>query len=203
MPFYSMQVSIGRVTNVPADESVNNWSCFAQDTGGLALFAQEVIDFYTASSLSFSNLVRQNGHTFKCYDRDDPEPRIPVLTGTFNLTAAPSAAPLPPEVALVISFQGDPASGSPQARRRGRIYFGPMGAAANGADGRPTAGAIGVLRTNINALLTASNAATNWTWTVHSRVDGIDTPISNGWINNEWDTQRSRQIAATTRNVFP
>lgn len=201
MPEYRLMVNLLAASGTPQDGSTNVWHCTADDLTAAQLFLGEVYNVYTAVDGMFSNLVSPTGGTMKLYDLADPEPRAPVHTeGMGTLTVG--GAPLPTECALVLSFQGVRVSGVQQARRRGRIYFGPIQQSANGSDGRPSSSTISGLVVAAQALLDASDAAATWSWAVYSRTDSAMVTVSDGWVDNEWDTQRRRGRAATTRSRF-
>lgn len=202
MPFYTVQVTIPTADNTAANYASNTWHFEADDLTALQLCFNALKTFYNTMTGSMSSMVRQTGWEFKGYDDSDPMPRYPVLTETWSLTGAPSGAPAPPEVALCLSFQGDKTSGVPQARRRGRIYFPYVDASTIHTDGRPTTGLTSTLNAAGDALLTASLAAASWAWMVFSVVSPGYTSVTNGWVDNEWDTQRRRGRKATARDVF-
>lgn len=202
MPFYSTMAIIATQDNVSANYATNTWWCEADDLTALQSFHDELVTFYTTVDDMFSNLVRGvNGLELTSYLRTDPEPRPPVLTTMANLSPL-GGAPLPTEVSLVMSFQGDRMAGVPQARRRGRVYLPFMGEDDNHTDGRPTTAQVTMVANAGDALLTASTAATDWTWLVYSAVEPGYTIITNGWVDNEWDTQRRRGRPATIRTTF-
>lgn len=203
MPQYTTQFTLFPTSNQVADASTNTWSCTADDVTALQLFEGELRTFYQACSVFFPLTVRQNTHGIKSYNRSDPLPRAPVTNSVFNFTGAPVGNPLPPEVSLCGSFQAVPQSGIPQSRRRGRIYLGPLNVGTLDVDGRPLATRITVLRNALNALRVASAAAATWDWTVFSTRNLIGYTIANGWVDNEFDTQRRRGRLPTTRTVFP
>lgn len=203
MPFYHVQLQIFPTSNLAEDAVTNTWSCAANSTGDALLFTNAVVGLYDTYRAMFPNIVRQNNHVYKVYNRADPEPRVPVLEGAWSFTAAPTLAPAPPEVAHCMSFQGDQLSGIPQARRRGRVYFGPLRLERIDTDGRPNATQMATLDAFGTALLAASVAGSGWDWTVHSSVPGVgDAIITNGWVDNEFDTQRRRGRVATSRLLF-
>lgn len=203
MGFYTLQQTIATVDNTAENYATNTWH-FEAETGQDITNAQSAIQtFYASISDRFGNIVRQNNHPWKIYDDTDPEPRAPVSSGSWNLASAPSLGSLPPEVSLVLSFQGEQESGVPQARKRGRVFIPFLFSNANGSDGRPIAATITDVRDAANALLTASNNAAGWTWLVFSRVAPGYTAVTNGWVDNEWDTQRRRGRKATSRTVYP
>lgn len=159
--------------------------------------------FYTSMTSYFGDVVAQNGHEVKYYDLTQTvPPNYPIASTTFNLSSNPGIDTLPTEVALCLSFQGEKVPGFPQARRRGRIYFGPVNANQTGG-GRPVSGIITALTTTADALATAllacSNAATLSVW---SGTNAASVPVTDGWVDNAWDTQRRRGIDRTTRTTF-
>ena len=139
----------------------------------------------------------------KSYDRSDPLPRAPVLIGAFSFSSAPTVAPLPPEVSLCGSFQAVAASGIPQSRRRGRIFLGPLNTGTLASTGRPAVGSVAILRNALEALRVASAAAATWEWSVFSTKNLVNYSIANGWVDDEFDTQRRRGRLPIVRSVFP
>lgn len=202
MSAYQVQTVIKTDSGVPADWSTNSWSFEASTDVDMEDALDALEDFYNAIRASYSSNVEQNGHEFKVYERDDPEPRAPVIERTWNFTTAPSGNPLPHEVAITMSFQGLRTSGVPQARRRGRIYIGPLNEGVVASTGRPSGVDLSNIATAGAALITASTAATDWLWTVWSTVNQANVPIANGWVDNSFDTQRRRGRTATTRVTF-
>lgn len=203
MTNYRVQMVLKTTDNNPTNYITNTWAVAAVDQTALLDFISELVVFYRAITALYPSTIQQNNHEYKAYDMLDPEPRAPVEEGTWSFTSAPSTDPLPPEVALCLSFQAVKISGVPQARRRGRVYIGPLRASIT-ADGRPTAGAISLLRNAADALYDAGVAtAGDWNWAVYSTVLGGTAEVANGWVDNEFDTQRRRGRTPTTRNVFP
>lgn len=159
-----------------------------------------IATFYNAIRGELSSLIAQNGHRTRIYDLADPEPRAPVHDVTWNFAGAVGTNTLPSEVALVLSFQGVRASGQSQARRRGRIYIGPLRvSAADALTGRPTTPMITTLTGAASALLASSDAAADWSWVVRSETNNDNTFIDNGWVDNSFDTQRRRGLAPSAR----
>jgi hypothetical protein len=202
MPNYAVQVTIWPTSNLQADASTNTWSCVGDDAAAASDFTNSVLDFYKTLVTLYPNTVRQTDHTYKIYNRADPIPRVPVEEGTWSFTGAPTGTPLPPEVALCTSFQADPESGVSQARKRGRVYLGPLKDAGLGTDGRPSSSILTLIEGAAQTLLDESVAATNYYWSVYSAVASDSFEVSNGWIDNEYDTQRRRGRVPTTRNLF-
>lgn len=190
-------------SGIPEDRPVNTWAFTAVDksTPVSDEITDDLIAFYNAVSGAFSGIYAQNGHVIKFYDLADPQPRAPYYERTFNLTSNPTQSPLPSELAICVSFQGNRVSGQDQKRRRGRVYLGPLATGQND-NGRP----LGTTLTAINAaaddLLTASNGSANYAWCVYSRTDDAMVVVTNGWVDDAFDVQRRRGLAPTTRRTF-
>jgi hypothetical protein len=202
MPNYACQIVIFPTSNLNADAISNNWSCVADNVSAAGDFITSVIDCHRDMQPLYPSTVRQNNHTYKIYDRADPIPRNPVTQGTWNFATAPSGNPLPPEVSMCLSFQGTPESGVSQARKRGRIFVGPLNSVAMSTTGRPTTSAINTMVAAGQELLDESDAAATWSWQVWSASTGDSFPVVNGWVDDEFDTQRRRGRLATTRTTF-
>lgn len=203
MPNMELQITLFPTSNVIADAATNSWSTAtgAGDFG--VLFKDSVLVLYQAIQSIFPSTVRQNNHVWKLYDRADPKPRAPKSQGTFNFTSLPVGNPAPPEVALCLSFQDTPLSGFPQSRRRGRVYLGPLDASIVDSAGRPASTTITTIRNAAEALRVASVSATTWDWAVWSTVNGTASGVANGWLDDEFDTQRRRGRLPTVRTIFP
>jgi hypothetical protein len=112
---------------------------------------------------------------------------------------------LPPELAICVSFRAALASGVNAARRRGRVYIGPLSdnAREGGGDPQVASAARIALAQDADDLLTASNASADWSWGVYSRTDGILRPVVAGWVDDAFDVQRRRGLEPTTRSTYP
>lgn len=202
MPYYTSQFTINTADNVGENAATNTWHCEAATVTDAIAFNVEVANFYGAIDVQMGNLIKTtSGLTWKTYNKADPEPRVPVAIGTGNLVPALEDC-LPTEVSLCVSFQSVALSGTPQARRRGRIYLPFLASSKNGSDARPTPTLVGAVVTAADALVTTSKAATNWLWCVYSPTTGLSTEVDNGWVDNEWDTQRRRGRVRTSRSLF-
>lgn len=216
MTVLRVQAAIPRDTGLPEDVSVNTWH-FLTDPGPASDSVREAIftalgTFYT-SVQNFFSAINASPITMRAYDMNDPKPRAIIDERSHPITPSVSAS-LPEEVAIAISFQGARLSGVPQARRRGRIYLGPVTATPAVTGGRVRIGGtdLTALRNAANALLTASNTAADWSWCVLSTTPSIPsggdfslnaTIVTNGWVDDTFDTQRRRGPAPTLRSVFP
>lgn len=203
MPDYITTAIIKTADNVAANYATNTFHFHADDLTALQLAHNSLVTFYNAIDTNFSDLVNvaANGLEIVSWDFDASPPRAPVLR-TFGTLAGVSIGPLPTEVSLCISFQGTRISGVPQARRRGRIYIPFLQEGANDATARPSSGLVTSLATAAQALLTASDAAATWAWEIWSAAGPGFVTVVDGWVDNEWDTQRRRGRKATSRTTF-
>lgn len=204
MPIARVQVRIPSLTAIPEDTAINTWhfTCTAIDEGTRADIAAALVAFYEALDGHKSPLMSWQTTRVRWYNLDDPEPRTPVAEAGLALTSAPPGSPLPREVAYCLSFAATAVSGSSPARRRGRIYFGPLATGVDTATGRPTT----LLRTAAagagGTLLTTSNAASDWAWVIWSPTANQAYPVVRGWADDEFDTQRRRGTRPTARSTF-
>lgn len=202
MADYIVQVTLKTTSGVAEDFVTNTFSINAVDAPALDDAVDAIWDLYEYMVLFFSDNIVQNGHQIKAYDRADTPPRAPVVDTVRNLPSAPTDDPLPHQLCAVLSFQGGRVSGIPQARRRGRIYFGPLGKTRCDSDGRLTAATVTALATAGDALMTAGDTSGTWLWDVWSTVNNSATRVTDGWVDNAFDIQRRRGRKTTTRTTF-
>lgn len=214
-------------TGLPEDSVVNTWAFIGNNAGGRNADAAAIngaLDtFYTALKGSLSSAYAWNSGVRDFIDMQDAKPRVPFYTGAVTLgTLTTTENDLPAEVAVVLSFRGARGSGLNAARRRGRVYLGPLQ--------RPS-GDIPIFSNTVvdswagHANTLKSNlAAANVTWAIYSPythhgvpvgediqdyplelVDQLDdafVPVETIWIDNAWDVQRRRGPKATYRKTL-
>jgi hypothetical protein len=202
--FYMARVILHTVDQVPANYVQNQFGIdtttedpdFDALTTAFQTFYRDM-----QSSNIISDRIAASGHEVKYYAMPGLLPNYPTEIDTFNFVSAPGGDTLPEEVALVLSMQGEKVSGFPQNRRRGRVYIGPISTNCN-VDGRPTA----ITLTNLT-----DAAATLWDdikqivghhWSVWSTVDQDMVHITDGWVDNSFDTQRRRGVQVTSRTTW-
>jgi hypothetical protein len=137
----------------------------------------------------------------KTYDMAEAPPRTPRI-GTFTLpTVSGSYSPIPSEVALCLSFKAASKKGP---SGRGRVFFGPIngGAVAEDSDyvNRPTSALINSLKHAGAALRDECTSVGIVDWCIYSTI-GTDHlhPVTDVWVDNEFDTMRKRGFRATSR----
>jgi hypothetical protein len=162
--------------------------------------------FYDAWSAHRSNHLAPGQSHVAFYDLGTPKPRAPLEDVSLGLSTTTAANTMPHELALCVSYQAIRASGIPQARRRGRLYMGPMAnVSADSSNGRPTTAARAAVVAGAAALLSASNSAINWKWIIHSPTHPeaeVTNSVANGWVDDEWDIQRRRGLVSSARTLF-
>lgn len=194
----TMQAASG----VPEDASVNvfHYGIVTPGSEGATVLAAWQT-FMRAIYTIFPSTVATTGHSLRLYDLADPQPRAPYYTGAWSFSAALTGSPLPSEVAICTSFQGARVSGQSQARRRGRMYLGPLDTGVMSAAGRfdPTQQA--TIATAMKTLVDSLESS-SITFGVYSPTDNALVTVENGWVDNAFDVQRRRGIVSTVRSLW-
>lgn len=210
---YLAQVELATESAIPADNIINTfaftWVPSGTPSGADYLdLAASLSGFYQAWTTFRSRTVPSTGnHQVKIYRLSDPSPRVPVATLPISVgTGSASTDRFPVEVACCLSIRANVSSGEHAARRKGRIFIGPLvsGASQNTLDGypRPSPTFRTALANAADELLT-STLSGDWAWSVWSRVDDELFSVVGGWIEDEWDTQRRRGPMGTVRTIWP
>jgi hypothetical protein len=215
MADFLARTSLSYHTGMPGDEAVNTFA-FTADGITDGTIPQAFIDFWIADPASgtpslstwLSPYVDRGIYsTLQLYTLDVATgDTTPIGTpGVFAPDASGNANSLPLETAVCLSYAAAPGAASKPARGRGRIFVGPLnGAAITTSDSAPT-----VNQTLIDTMALAATKLINdlndagATWCVWSRADAALYEITSGWIDNEFDTMRSRQVDATSRSTYP
>lgn len=200
--------------------------------GQIDSIAARLTAFYNDMQLSGSAIASfigeqmsrvANANSFDFYWTDGVEPPAtwgsPIAVRSWTLGPVSPGTPFPSEVATVLSFHADltdvpetqanptppPATIRPAARRRGRIFLGPLQNFA-GAENSTTHEIM--VNTNWNDTLVQAAAAlkfqndATWEWVVTSNALGGNLPVEGGYVDNAFDTQRRRGQAPTARSVW-
>lgn len=213
MAVYRFQVQFESISGLAEDRVVNvlHGNC-ADDTDAIATAAAIANCYGTVLTGQTSGLTEYYGksisrvggaHEIKVYDLADPEPRTPVMNQVFGALAANVDDNLPREIALCLSFQGEPTSGANQARRRGRIYLGPFNSSALGGTGSTVdARPLDTMLDDIEIFAQALFDISTWEWGVKSTFSAVLIPVHDGWVDNAFDVQRRRGADPTARQLF-
>jgi len=216
MTTYRTIITIPSDTAIPRDAATNTWhfesvAGTAPATGDIS---SKMLAFYNAIDGLLSSFCGTPA-TGKTYDLLAPQPRAPIDEFEINLTTAGGNG-LPTECAVAMSYTAGPLSGQPIARRRGRIFLGPLSSNAVGTSGSQVivASATRTTIANAAAALLGGDSETGAVWSVFSpttagaepwdlsSLQSGTIPVVSGWIDDAWDTVRSRGTAPTTRTSF-
>jgi hypothetical protein len=136
------------------------------------------------------------------YNLADLKPRVPLVK-PITLPAAVSTEGLVEEVALCLSYRGQPPV---TPRRRGRLYLGPLGTgtatwALNTTASQPAAAFVAdICRAALRLSRTPAPAPE---WSILSSRPAINfVKIVNGYVDNAFDVQTRRGPDATSRVEF-
>lgn len=213
MPVYKVEVRLNYTTGLPEDCAVNTFHF--SDLAG-TFDANDVMDdledFYNVAHSPGTNpiayylsyIVSRVASACEMFVYDIQQPGPPLAYRTWSLGAAQTGQKqLPYEVCLALSYAGN-VVGTPSARQRGRIFIGPLMDNAIPGSSAPPFPPSGILNAWVGAgeWLMDQNAIDR-SWCVWSRVGQSATPVSHGWVDNELDTQRRRQVKASNRLTWP
>lgn len=215
------QVTIPLDSNIP-DDSIVNTFYFDQDDNGIlpppatsyAAVMDSLTDFYQLiDDVIYPSTVGAQA-VVRIYDMRDAKPRVLRHEGTIDLTPSVQG-PLPGEVALCLSFAADYEAGVNPARRRGRVYLGPLHAGCLETVGSQAMFQTGKLDDIIaagNSLLAPENVdGSSLSWAMYSpttdaegaNIDDSFFDVQRIWVDNALDTQRRRGASPTVRLTSP
>lgn len=201
------QVRFDAATLKTEDAMTNTWHFQVESVppsaATITAIANALYTFYNSNSSFWSSAILTGNYYVKFYDMGDPPPRIPITQTFHSMTALAAAGSMPPEVCTVLSFQAVPVSGVRPSTRKGRVYLPAFKVAQYGSSGMLGAGAVTSVNTAATTLLTASDAAADWTWCVASQTTGVWAPVVKGWTDNAPDIQRRRGLGSTARVLWP
>jgi hypothetical protein len=190
MPVWRLQVAIGGDTAFPRDKAVITPHF---NDSGVGTDPQGLCDDMADIAVAFFATPGPRQIEVTAYDAQGTPPVDPQGYAVRNLGIIQETGS-PREVACCLSFFG--VRNAP--RFRGRLYIPAYASLAPGAmGGRPSVAyreKIGTLATSLAGL-----GGADVDWVVYSRLTDTAIPVSNWWVDDEWDTIRSRGLRATTR----
>lgn len=204
MANYYATANLASQTGETADVNVNTFAFIGPD-----VFTPTEGNFINVTIKAFYDTLRlagaicgraTTGHVVKIYSATSFTPNYPIDESSFALAGTVPAIELPAEVTLAISYANDSASIVPRARRRGRIYIGAHAEAQNAA-GRPSTTIVSALAGAYEVYCETLNADPDFQACVWSRTNASLYPIERCWVDNEWDTMRSRGGKSTSRDT--
>lgn len=221
---YLIRPIMSAESGLPADAIVNDFAVSFIAGVPNAAEIEDAVDavgnFYTVGAAAVNKVGnyisewvdRGATHVITATQITAPPMGSPVFEKAWLGPPAPTVPDsLPYEVAGCLSFHADltgiaeeAGATRPRARRRGRLYIGPLSLQAVDYDANPV-----TLSTNFRAALAARAVAladeleaAGWYWSVWSRVDATLRPVVGGWTDNAPDSQRRRGIDATNRATW-
>ena len=208
MAHHKIQIEIPRDTTLSEDKSVNTFHLSGLlDSTNWTAVKNAFLAFYntagpgrTASIASKFAAVANSPARIKAYNMDSAPPRVPLFEEDLALGPYGSDS-LPEEVAIVLSFRNRAVTGQNQARRRGRIYLGPL------ATGVVTI-AGGRARLNVATMddilapcprLQDALIAAGTSWQSYSKVANDWNVVQDWTVDDAFDTQRRRGPRLTAK----
>lgn len=222
MSFYRAQSRIPNDTGQAADQVVNTFHFATNDVGSKVEEAEDIWGQVGNWLLAVDGFLSENlatPATVTVYDLEDAEPRVPVYEDTVALTLGSSSAAN--QVALVMRYRANYTSGVARARRRGRLFIGPLSTDAfdGVGDNTPSASQTSLIAAAGAALgptITGVTSGSTISWSVFSRAIFADTPGSVATklaaafstvvecsVPNRFGTQRRRSTEVTAVTVTP
>ena len=213
------------ITGLPEDRYVNDFAFEAgADIGETAMdeVLAEVDDFYRENVTPFNISVgaymsrainRSATHRLDVYRIQAGGLGSPIRSDPWLGPTDPGTANgMVTEACGVLSYHSDfagaveeAAGGTrPKARRRGRLFIGPLAAAAVDTGAPPyrlNAQFCSVMR-GAAARLRDASGVNGIPWSVWSRADATLRPVTGGWTDDSPDTQRRRGVGASARVVW-
>lgn len=185
MPFYRASLIFETDTALPRDAISIHPHFSSPDPDALAGALKTNLDGWAPTA----------GKTYeiKIYDAMKAPPSFPLATRKNVGSTQTSGCPR--EVALCLSYF----STYNRPRYRGRLFL-PASWLGSSPGIRPTAGVMTAAMGFATEVLTKSlPQSTNWI--VFSRIDRNGYGVSDYWVDDEWDTVRSRGMKSTTRQT--
>ncbi len=186
MPIYRVQMAFPFDSALPKDLVTINPHFNAPDPSALLAALKANLIAWVA--------VGTHPFTLKAYDAATPPPSYPVATAQQLGTPMPSAGPR--EIALCLSYY----TTYNRPRYRGRLYI-PYTWLGGQAQMRPSQTQIdNAIAFKTEVLAKALPATANWVVWSHVEKKSMGG-VSDVWVDDEWDTMRSRGLLPTTRTT--
>lgn len=212
MTNFQVRAILPYTTGLPGDEVVNTFAVIGPTASALIT---PFTNFYNVdtgpTTTSIADVINRyvtrvtNGCRFEIYSVDlaTGATGSPLLVSPWTLATTSLTTGSPNEVALCTSFASTVPPGVSPARRRGRVYIGPFvdGASGGSLPNRPGTSLVNTLQLATKRLATELVTA-GAELAVWSRKDAAMYPVVRGWVDDEWDTMRSRQVEASSRTTW-
>jgi len=187
MPIFKLQCTIAADNLFPVDQIVItphfNVSVPGADADQLCEDLATALDTY---------LIDNRQIVVKAYDAQGTPPVYPVGEATRNVGLAPASSGVR-EVAICLSYYSE----FNRPRYRGRLYM-PTGILQIGT-GSPRPSVAQQQRVADFVPILTGLGGVDVDWVVFSRRDNVARSVSNWWVDDAWDIQRSRGLRPTNR----
>jgi len=205
MAFYRGMIRYANDTGLDADASVSTFHFATNETGTIEEEATDIGDALGTWATSVDGIMSANVGTsalITVYNLEDPTPRVPVFEDTATIT--PGAGFINNQVALVVRYRANYTSGVARARRRGRVFVGPLAAIGDDSTGdmSPSATQIAAAGVAVDTLLPAVAAGISGSiieWQVFSRAIFDET---SGSLATKYAAAMSSVVEASVPNRF-
>lgn len=194
MPQYLFQMSREPSSNLARDRIVTTFHIdtdLDSITPDMEAGPNIAVDAATLFVETLPGIVGFTGWTCRAYQHGQPKGSPPVLTEFWPTQGTPAAGG-PREVALCLSYFAD----RNIPRRRGRMYIGPW---ASNLSERPAADRLAMLGTLAEGI--SGLGGPNVQWVQYSPTTGEFHNVTDYFIDDEWDTIRSRGLRPTSRRT--
>lgn len=195
MGLFRIVVQVAADSTLPRDRIVNTFHLNKETVPVLSqvdadALAQDTANLFTTSWYGPTREVR-----VKVY-KVGPPPQYPLAEKVNNIGLAPASSG-PREIALCLSYCG--VRNLPRTRGRMFLAMYPSIQSANVATLRPSS----ALRSSAIALAggIAGLGGVDVDWSVYSPTTGEHEAVKTAWVDDEWDTVRSRGLRPTTRST--
>lgn len=154
--------------------------------------AQALANALKSNLTAYAPVGATHPFKIKVYDAEKAPPSYPLATA--EQAGTPSTSATPREICLCLSYYGQ----FNRPSYRGRLYLPEL--LFGGAQGiRPT-------QAQRDAALAFANVLTQGLpsghhWVIYSRKNKTAFNVTNTWVDDEWDVQRSRGLRGTTRTL--
>lgn len=224
--------SFDKMSGLPEDATMNSFAFIhpndAPVTADFVDITNAIYDFYNKTyapqaypvSAQLSPSLARGGSDINLayYDiSPDSTPGMgsPIHEAAVALLAPPAGTfPLPAECAVTLSLTATatgvpehaPGGARPKARYRGRIFIGPLCTTVSAQRGVTNEAMVDnnfALKLTLasQGMLTALTAK-GIVWGIWSRTDAVVRAITGGWVDDTFDTIRSRGVEQTARSSF-
>lgn len=218
MALYRVQNTLVRASGLAEDNVVNSFyfespAPLPDDTDSLAAIVKAFYNSNPATNgvtTALRNILSpecSGGGITKVYLMDDALPRAPKETLEWSWTApATNGTAMVSEVACCLSFKAAAASGVNAARRRGRVYIGPLSTTAMTVTGNIPRPSVALTNQLIASAIKmrADALAAGFTWVVHSPTTSALAryPVAAVSVDDAFDTQRRRGTKPTGKTTW-